>query len=118
MNTEKLIEISKIIYPVNTAGYDDPDVDIEEIEKEIDELFGALKSLCRQKKLEAVEKSIRGLEGWLAKGVNKQGKPLEETQISWAQKKIANYKKYVKENTDVVPEEVSDEWQKEFYEKK
>lgn len=111
MNSEKLIEIARIIYPVNSAGYDDPDVDIEEIEKEI----GALKGLCRQKKLEAVEKSIRGLEGWLAKGVNKQGKNLEESQISWAQKKIANYKKYVKENTEVVPEEVSDEYQKEFY---
>lgn len=115
MNTEKLIEISKIIYPVNTAGYDDPDVDIKEIEKEIDEIFGALKSLCRQKKLEAVEKSIRGLQGWLAKGVNKQGKNLEESQISWAQKKIADYKKYIAENTEVVPEEVSDDYQKEFY---
>ena len=115
MNTEKLTEIARIIYPVNSAGYDDPDVDIKEVEKEIDELFGALKGLCRQKKLEAVEKSIRGLEGWLAKGVNKQGKNLEEPQISWAQKKIANYKKYVKENTEVVPEKDSDDYQKEFY---
>lgn len=115
MNTEKLIEIARIIYPVNNAGYDDPDVDIKEVEKEIDEIFGALKSLCRQKKLEAVEKSIRGLQGWLAKGVTKQGKNLEESQISWAQKKIADYKKYIVENTEVVPEEDSDYYQKEFY---
>ena len=102
MNTEKLIEIAKLIYPVNSAGYDDPDVDIKEVEKEIDELFGALKSLCRQKKLEAVEKSVRGLESWLAKGVNKQGKAIEDYQISWAQKKIADYKKYIAESTEVV----------------
>ena len=102
MNTEKLIEIAKLIYPVNSAGYDDPDVDIKEVEKEIDELFGALKNLCRQKKLEAVEKSVRGLESWLAKGVNKQGKAIEDYQISWAQKKIADYKKYIAESTEVV----------------
>lgn len=111
--------IVKMFYPVNFAGYDDPDANIDEILKEIDETFAAVKQQCEDKKLRAVERSEMGLQSWLDKGVNKQGEPLTDKQREWANKKLEEYKKYrlsIAAKLVEVPKSVTDEWQKEFYE--
>lgn len=111
--------IVKMFYPVNSAGYDDPDANIDEIFKEIDETIAAVKQQCEDKKLRAVEKSEMGLQRWLEKGVNKQGEPITDKQREWGSKKLEEYKKYrlaVVSKLVEVPKSVTDEWQKEFYE--
>lgn len=116
MINETVQTIVRLLYPVNSAGFDDPDVDLDKLEKEIDETFAEVKAVCRQKKIFAIRKSIRGLENWLAKNVNRQGKPLEDYQKEWAREKITEYNQYVAENTVEVPKSITDDWQKEISE--
>lgn len=97
---KKAKQIVDEIYPVNYAGYDDEDANIDELFEDVQTLLDAVKEQLIQKKANAVLRSITNLEKWLIRGTNKNGEEITEEKRKWAEKRISGMREWLKQHSN------------------
>lgn len=111
------------VYPKNNGGYPDPFVNLQDLYDDIDDLCFEMKRIAKAKKTAACKRAVSNLSKWLEEGVMKDGSPIPDYRRKSTQRKIDAASKWLEkveastlEKSTVVPKEITDRNQKEFYE--
>lgn len=122
LEEEKAETIVAEIYPKNNGGYPDPFVNLQDLYDDIDDLCFEMKRIAKAKKTAACKRAVSNLSKWLEEGVMKDGSPIPDYRRKSTQRKIDAASKWLEkveasvlEKSTVVPKEVLDRNQKEFY---
>lgn len=110
------------VYPKNKSGYPEPFVNLQELYDDIDDICFELKRMAKAKKTAACKRAVVNLSKWLEGGVMKDGSPIPDYKRRSTQRKIDTASQWLEKieaqslsKSNVVPKEVTDKYQKDFY---